>query len=48
MKHLSLLSALLISSSLVYAGWITKGLEYKGDCLEMICEFGCVENENKE
>ena len=44
MKHLSLLSVLLISSSMVYAEWITKGTDYKGDCLEMICEHGCVEN----
>ena len=42
MKHLSLLTALLLSSSMVYAGWITKGTDYKGDCLEMMCD--CVED----
>ena len=42
MKHLSLLTVLMFSSSMVYAGWITKGFEYKGDCLEMMCD--CVED----
>ncbi len=28
---------------MAYAGWITKGLEYKGDCLEMMCD--CVEDD---
>ena len=45
MKHLSLLSALLISSSMVYAGWITKGTDYKGDCLEMMCD--CVKDDER-
>ena len=42
MKHLSLLTTLLLTSSMVYAGWISKGFEYKGDCLEMMCD--CVED----
>ena len=42
MKNLSLLTALMLTSSMVYAGWITKGFEYKGDCLEMMCD--CVED----
>ncbi|MBE6446695.1 MAG: hypothetical protein E7021_04770, partial [Alphaproteobacteria bacterium] len=41
MKHLSLLTALMLSSSMVYAGWLTEG--YKGDCLEMMCD--CVEKD---
>ena len=41
MKHLSLLTALMLSSSMVYAGWITE--DYKGDCLEMMCD--CVEKD---
>ena len=44
MKHLSLLTTLLLTSSMVYAGWITKGTDYKGDCLEMMCD--CVEDDN--
>ena len=44
MKHLSLLTTLLLTSSMVYAGWISKGFEYKGDCLEMMCD--CVEDDN--
>ena len=47
MKHLSLLTVLMFSSSMVNAGW-----NYypriddipKGDCLEMICDFGCAED----
>ena len=42
LKHLSLLTTLLLTSSMVYAGWITKGTDYKGDCLEMMCD--CVED----
>jgi hypothetical protein len=42
MKHLSLLTTLLISSSMVYGGWIATGTDYKGDCLEMMCD--CVED----
>ena len=41
MKHLSLLTALMLSSSMVYAEWITE--DYKGDCLEMMCD--CVEKD---
>ncbi|MBE6446387.1 MAG: hypothetical protein E7021_03195 [Alphaproteobacteria bacterium] len=41
MKHLSLLTALMLSSSMVYAGWLTE--DYKGDCLEMMCD--CVEKD---
>ena len=49
MKHLSLLTTLLLTSSMVYAGW-TRYLDGgeqtpKGDCLEMICEYGCVEDD---
>ena len=42
MKYLSLLTTLLLTSSIVYAGWITKGTDYKGDCLEIMCD--CVED----
>ena len=42
LKHLSLLTTLLLTSSMVYAGWITTGIDYKGDCLEMMCD--CVED----
>ena len=42
MKHLSLLTTLLLTSSMVHAGWITTGIDYKGDCLEMMCD--CVED----
>ena len=48
MKKTPLLFSLLLSSSLVYAGWTTKGTDYKGDCLEMICEHGCVEDSEGE
>jgi hypothetical protein len=47
MKHLSLLSVLLISSSIVYADWTYYPPDIKtpkASCLEMICEYGCVEN----
>ncbi len=53
MKKISLLTALMLSSSMVYAGWnryefdSTKG-GYKTppeySCLEMFCEHDCVEN----
>lgn len=53
MKHLSLLTALMLTSSIVYAEWTryefdsatgvyTSVPEYS--CLEMICEHDCVEN----
>jgi hypothetical protein len=53
MKKISLLSTLLLTSSMLYAGWIryefdsTTGVytsvpEYS--CLEMMCEHDCVEN----
>ena len=49
MKKLSLFSLLLLSSSLAYSGWTrydkgSTGNIPKGSCLEMICEYGCVEN----
>lgn len=53
MKHLSLLTALMLSSSMVYAGWTRYEFDpatgvYKTapkySCLEMICEHDCVEN----
>ena len=53
MKYLSLLTTLLLSSSMVYAGWVayhynpeTKGYTSAPtfSCLEMWCESGCVEN----
>ena len=49
MKNLSLLLILLLSSSVVYADW-TKYVDRdpsnlpEGACLEMICDYGCVEN----
>ena len=53
MKKISLLSTLLLTSSMLYAGWSkyeidsTTGVytsvpEYS--CLEMMCEHDCVEN----
>ncbi len=50
MKHLSLLSALMLTSSLVCAGWTRYldggGTIPKGDCLEMFCEYGCMEDDS--
>ena len=55
MKHLSLLTALMLSSSMVYAGWTRYEFDpatgvYKTapkySCLEMICEHDCVENDD--
>ena len=49
MKHLSLFSALLLSSSLVSADTYTiyaegDGKTPNGACWEMMCEYGCTEN----
>lgn len=51
MKKLSLLTALLLTSSVVYANWEYYSFEDgiydsspEGFCLEAICEHGCVEN----
>ena len=55
MKNLSLLTALMLSSSMVYAGWTRYEFDpatgvYKTapkySCLEMICEHDCVENDD--
>lgn len=49
MKHLSLMTALMLSSSMVYAqnceGWqsAANGRNFKGDCYEMMCD--CVEKD---
>ena len=53
MKHLSLLTVLMLSSSMVYAGWVaydynpetsTYTSVPQSSCLEMWCEPGCVED----
>ncbi len=47
MKRLSLLTALMLTSSMVYAKWVyyPANIEMpKFSCLEMICDYGCVEN----
>lgn len=53
MKKLSLMTGLLLSSSMVYAGWVAHNYDAENgiytsiptsSCLEMICETGCVED----
>ncbi len=53
MKHLSLLTALMLTSSMAYAGWLaydynpeisTYTSVPKSSCLEKLCERGCVED----